>query len=56
MSVLKYRNSASDPWQEIQTINGEDGQDCNVQIYFVTAPPAGTEPDGLYFVIPEEEE
>ena len=24
MSILKYRNSASDPWQEIQTINGED--------------------------------
>lgn len=27
MSVLKYRNSASDPWQEVQTINGRDGTD-----------------------------
>lgn len=27
MSVLKYRNSASEPWQEVQTINGRDGTD-----------------------------
>lgn len=25
MSILKYRNSASDPWQEIQTITGVSG-------------------------------
>ena len=32
MSVLKYRNSASDPWQEIQTINGRDGRDGSIPI------------------------
>ena len=60
MGVIKYRNSAADPWQEIQTINGEngiDGQDCNIPLYLVTTDPTETDPNGLYFVTsPEEEE
>ena len=54
MSVVKYRDSASDPWQIIQVIKGRDGldgQDCSTQIYIVSEAPSSTDPEGLYFVV-----